>query len=137
MTRPIRVLHLLVTTSPGGGPKHVYDLVRHLPRDQFETVVAAPRDGVFFDRFQDLGGDLVELPLSRLGVRHLPLTMRLCRAHRIDIVHTHGKARGCTAGWPRARSESPPSTPSTGFTTAAIPGWASGSTSPSSAGSPA
>ena len=94
MTRPIRVLHLLVTTSPGGGPKHVYDLVRHLPRDQFETVVAAPRDGVFFDRFQDLGVDLVDLPLSRLGVRHLPLTMRLCRAHRIDIVHTHGKGPG-------------------------------------------
>ncbi len=45
MTRKIRVLHLLVTTSPGGGPKHVFDLVSHLPRDEFEVVVAAPRDG--------------------------------------------------------------------------------------------
>ena len=34
--------HLLVTTSPGGGPKHVFDLVSHLPRDEFEVVVAAP-----------------------------------------------------------------------------------------------
>lgn len=90
----IRVLHLLVTTSPGGGPKHVYDLVRHLPRDEFEVVVAAPRDGVFFDRFRDLDVTLVELPLSRLGVRHLPLTVRLCRGCRIDIVHTHGKGPG-------------------------------------------
>ena len=94
MTRPIRVLHLLVTTSPGGGPKHVFDLVRHLPRAEFEVVVAAPRDGIFFERFQDLGVALVELPLSRLGVHHLPLTMRLCRGHRIDIVHTHGKGPG-------------------------------------------
>ena len=94
MTRPVRVLHLLVTTSPGGGPKHVYDLVRYLPRDTFEVVVAAPRDGVFFDRFRDLDIAMVELPLSRLGVRHLPLTMRLVRAHQIDIVHTHGKGPG-------------------------------------------
>ncbi len=94
MTRPIHVLHLLVTTSPGGGPKHVYDLVRYLPRAEFEVVVAAPRDGVFFDRFRDLGVTMVELPLSRLGVRHLPLTKRLCREYRIDIIHTHGKGPG-------------------------------------------
>jgi glycosyltransferase involved in cell wall biosynthesis len=94
MTRPLRVLHLLVTTSPGGGPKHVYDLVRHLPRDRFEVVVAAPRDGVFFGRFRDLGVTMVELPLSRLGMRHLPLTLRLVRDHRIDVIHTHGKGPG-------------------------------------------
>jgi len=94
MTPPIRVLHLLVTTSPGGGPKHVFDLVRFLPRDEFEVVVAAPRDGVFFDRFRELGVTMVELPLSRLGVRPLPLTMRLLREHRIDIIHTHGKGPG-------------------------------------------
>ena len=92
--RPARLLHLLVTTSPGGGPKHVFDLVRNLPRDEFEVVVAAPRDGVFFDRFRELGVIMVELPLSRLGVRHLPLTMRLIREYGIDLVHTHGKGPG-------------------------------------------
>ena len=94
MTVPIRVLHLLVTTSPGGGPKHVYDLVRNLPRDEFQVVVAAPRDGVFFDRFRELGVTMVELPVSRLGARHLPLARRLVREHRIHIVHSHGKGPG-------------------------------------------
>jgi len=56
--------------------------------------VAAPRDGVFFDRFRELGVTMVELPLSRLGARHLPLAMRLVREHRIGIVHTHGKGPG-------------------------------------------
>ena len=92
--RRIRVLHLLVTTGPGGGPKHVFDLVRKLPSDEFEVIIAAPRDGVFFDRFWELGISMVELPLSRLGVRHLPLTMQLIRGQRIDIVHTHGKGPG-------------------------------------------
>jgi glycosyltransferase involved in cell wall biosynthesis len=94
VTAPIRVLHLLVTTSPGGGPKTVYDLVRYLPRDEFQVVVAAPRDGVFFDRFRELGVTMVELPLSRLGARHLPLVTRLVRGHRIHIVHSHGKGPG-------------------------------------------
>jgi glycosyltransferase involved in cell wall biosynthesis len=94
VSRPISVLHMLVTTSPGGGPKHVYDLVRHLPEDEFDVVVAAPRDGIFYDRFRELGVTMVELPLSRLGVRHLPLALRLMKRHRVDIVHTHGKGPG-------------------------------------------
>jgi glycosyltransferase involved in cell wall biosynthesis len=94
MSRPIRVLHFLVTTSPGGGPKHVYDLVRHLPPEEFEVVIAAPRDGIFFDRFRDLGVAIVELPLSRLGMRHLPLAMRMVRKYGVQIVHTHGKGPG-------------------------------------------
>lgn len=94
MAAHIRVLHLLVTTSPGGGPKHVYDLIRHLPRGEFDVVVTAPRDGVFFDRFCELGVETVELPLGRLGVRHLPRTIRLMRDEGIDVVHTHGKGAG-------------------------------------------
>jgi glycosyltransferase involved in cell wall biosynthesis len=94
MTAPIRVLELLVTTSPGGGPKHVYDLLRHLPKDEFEVVVAAPRTGVFFERFQALGLTTVELPVGRLGVRPLLRTIRLLRTFRIDVVHTHGKGPG-------------------------------------------
>ncbi|HYB44418.1 MAG TPA: glycosyltransferase family 4 protein [Candidatus Methylomirabilis sp.] len=94
MTRPIRVLHVLVTTSPGGGPKHVFDLVRHLPADEFQIVVAAPRDGVFYERLEGLGVSLLELPLSRLGVRHLPIAMKLVSQNGIDIVHTHGKGPG-------------------------------------------
>ena len=91
---PIRVLQLLVTTSPGGGPKQVYDLVRHLPKEEFEIVIAAPRDGVFFERFQELGVRMMELPIRRLGMRHLLSTIRLIRALGIQVVHTHGKGPG-------------------------------------------
>jgi len=94
MTRPIRVLQLLVTTSPGGGPKHVYDLVRHLPKGEFEFVVGAPRDGIFFERFQALGVPVVEIPFGHIGLRQLFATIRLIRRHAIDLVHTHGKGPG-------------------------------------------
>jgi glycosyltransferase involved in cell wall biosynthesis len=94
MTRRIRVLELLVSAIPGGGPRHVYDLVRHLPRDEFEVVIAAPRDGLVFDRFQELELEVVERPVPRLSPRQLLTTARLLRARAIDVVHTHGKGAG-------------------------------------------
>lgn len=94
MSAPIRVLQLLVTTSVGGGPKQVYDLVRHLPRAEFEFVVAGPRDGIYFERFRELGVQVVELPLRRLDLRHLLTTVRLIRELNIHVVHTHGKGPG-------------------------------------------
>ena len=93
--QPIRVLELLVTTSPGGGPKHVWDLVQHLPRSEFDLVIGAPRDGTFFDRFRDRGLEVVEFPRSSLGARHFHLTRRLISRLDIDVVHTHGTGPGC------------------------------------------
>jgi len=94
VTQSIRVLELLVTTSPGGGPKHVWDLVQHLPRNEFELVIGAPHDGIFFDRFRDRGLEVVEFPLRRLSARHFSLTRRLISRLGIDVVHTHGKGPG-------------------------------------------
>jgi len=94
VTRPIRVLELIVSTVPGGGPRHVYDLVRHLPRDEFEIVIGAPRDGTFFDRFEDLGIEVVEQPIPRLSLWQLLTTIRLMRGRRFDVIHTHGKGAG-------------------------------------------
>jgi len=94
MTGRIAVLELLPTSTPGGGPKQVYDLVRDLPKREFGVVVGAPRDGIFFERFQALGLQVVEFPPSRLGLRHLLLAIRLIRQFDIAVVHTHGKGPG-------------------------------------------
>lgn len=94
MSARIRVLQILVTTGVGGGPKQVYDLVRYLPPAEFEFVVAGPRNGIYFERFQELGVRMMELPLRRLDLRHLLTTVRLIRALDIHVVHTHGKGPG-------------------------------------------
>ncbi len=90
----IRVLELLTTTALGGGPRQVYNLVRHLPRDEFEVSVAGPRDGAFFERFHDLGLTVVEIGTNRIDPRALPATLRLVRRHGIAVIHTHGKGAG-------------------------------------------
>lgn len=94
MSAPIRVLELLVSTGIGGGPKQVFDLVRRLPRDEFEVVVAGPRDGSLFERFERLGVRTLELPLGRLGVRPLRSLVGLIRGLGIQLVHSHGKGAG-------------------------------------------
>ena len=90
----MRVLQLLVSTGLGGGPRQVWDLVRRLPREEFEVVVAGPRDGVYFERFLGLGVQTFALPLDRLGPAALSETVRLLRDLSIDVVHSHGKGAG-------------------------------------------
>jgi glycosyltransferase involved in cell wall biosynthesis len=90
---PLRVLHLLVSTSVGGGPRQVWDLARHLPPEEIEVRVAGPRDGVFFERFRALGVPVAELPRG-LGPSQLLAALRLIRAARPEVVHTHGKGPG-------------------------------------------
>ena len=103
--KPLRILEVLATSSPGGAGKHVWDLVRHLPREEFEPVIAAPRDGVLFDQFRDLGLRVVEFPRRRMGARHVLLATRLISTLGVDVVHTHGQGPGLygrlAAGWSR------------------------------------
>jgi len=90
----IRVLELLTTSALGGGPRQVYDLARRLPRDEFEVTVAAPHDGVFFDRFRALGLTVAEVGADRLDPRTLRATLRLVREREIEVIHSHGKGAG-------------------------------------------
>jgi glycosyltransferase involved in cell wall biosynthesis len=90
----IRVLELLTTSTLGGGPRQVYDLVRRLPRDEFEVAVAAPRDGAFFERFGRLGVGVVEVRANRLSVGALVATVRLVSRLGIQVIHSHGKGAG-------------------------------------------
>lgn len=90
----IRVLELLTTTAPGGGPRQVYDLVRHLPGKEFDVTVAGPRDGAFAERFRALGHAVAGVGANRLRPGPLLATLRLVRARGIEVIHSHGKGAG-------------------------------------------
>ncbi len=102
--RAIRVLELLVSTRVGGGPKQVFEAIRLLPRDEFTWIVAAPDDGPYFARFAGIA-TMHALRLDRLDVPTLIRVVRLIRAERVDVVHSHGKGAGLygrlAAAWSR------------------------------------
>ena len=92
----IRVLQLLTTTALGGGPRQVFQLVRHLPADEFAVSVAGPRDERFAADLRALRVELTDVAVDTLWA--FPLTLRrvtrLVRETRADVVHTHGKGAG-------------------------------------------
>ena len=94
MNFPIRVLELLVSTRVGGGPKHVFDLVIRLARDEFAPIVAAPADGPFFDRFNRAGIETRAARLDRLRPGALLRVVQLIRFRGVRIIHSHGKGAG-------------------------------------------
>jgi glycosyltransferase involved in cell wall biosynthesis len=92
--RPVRVLELLVSTGLGGGPRHVYDLVTRLPRDQFWPCVVGPDDGPYVERFQTSGIAFERLRIDRLSPTLLGQVVRTVRRQGVDIIHSHGKGAG-------------------------------------------
>jgi glycosyltransferase involved in cell wall biosynthesis len=92
----IRVLELLTATTLGGGPRQVFDLVRHLPGEEFRVSVAGPRDAQFAADLRTVGVELSPVDVDSL--RAFPLTLqrvrRLVQDTRADVVHTHGKGAG-------------------------------------------
>jgi glycosyltransferase involved in cell wall biosynthesis len=94
VAEPLRVLELLVSTDPGGGPAHVRELAARLPRDEFEVTVAGPGGGAYAGDLSIGHGGFVEVPANRLSLRALLAVRRLVRDRRIGLVHSHGKGAG-------------------------------------------
>jgi glycosyltransferase involved in cell wall biosynthesis len=94
MAGPLRVLELIVSTGLGGGPAQVRELVGHLAPAEFAVTVAGPSDGPYARIFGEGGTPFVEIATDHLGIRPLTAVLRLVRAGKIDLVHSHGKGAG-------------------------------------------
>jgi glycosyltransferase involved in cell wall biosynthesis len=90
----VRVLELLVSTDLGGGPVHVRDLITGLAGPDFRFTVAGPAGGAFIPALTAAGSDFEPIAADRLSPRALRDTIRLARARRIQVIHSHGKGAG-------------------------------------------
>jgi glycosyltransferase involved in cell wall biosynthesis len=94
MPVPLRVLELLVSTGPGGGPAHVRDLLEGLPREEFAITVGAPPGGPYEAEFRSLGADFEPVRADRLSPAVLARVIAVARRRRAQIIHSHGKGAG-------------------------------------------
>jgi glycosyltransferase involved in cell wall biosynthesis len=90
----VRVLDLLVSTDLGGGPVHVRDLITGLAGPDFRFTVAGPAGGALIPALTAAGADFAPIATDRLSPRALRDTIRLARARRIQVIHSHGKGAG-------------------------------------------
>lgn len=94
MGDPVRVLELVVSTDLGGGPAHVRDLIAGLAGPEFRFTVGGPAGGALLPALTAAGADFEPVAADRLSAGALRDTIRLARARRIQVIHSHGKGAG-------------------------------------------
>jgi glycosyltransferase involved in cell wall biosynthesis len=94
VAEPVRVLELLVSTDLGGGPVHVRDVVTALAGRDFRFTVAGPAGGALVSDFTAAGATFAPLAADRLSPVVMLRAIRLARAARAQVVHSHGKGAG-------------------------------------------
>ena len=94
--RPFSVLFCTVRADWGGGPEHLYQLLRHLPAGVEAHVACPPGDEPYARRFANLVGDgrCLAIPHRAFSLAALLRMVRYVRANRIDVLHSHGKGAG-------------------------------------------
>jgi glycosyltransferase involved in cell wall biosynthesis len=96
----MRILLLSGRSDFGGGPAHVYRLLRAIDTSRFLFYIACPDEAPYFDKLGRIPGlSVFPLPLRQLKVANLWRLAQIVRAHRIQCVHSQGKAAGV---WARA-----------------------------------
>ncbi len=90
-----KILFLTVRADFGGGPEHLWQLLRHLsPR--VEAFVACPQDYPYYERYCGLlGADRVFiLPHRKFRLGSLLKLAAFCRKRGVEVLHSHGKGAG-------------------------------------------
>jgi glycosyltransferase involved in cell wall biosynthesis len=89
------ILLITLRADIGGGPEHVFRLLKHFSTN-IVPFVAAPVDYPYWDRYAAMiGADhLFALPHRAFSFSYLLELKKFCRAHDVAIIHSHGKGAG-------------------------------------------
>ncbi|HPM78224.1 MAG TPA: glycosyltransferase family 4 protein [bacterium] len=92
----ISILQVINTARIGGGMRHLYALLRHLPRDRYHLAVVAENGGFLVDEISRLDIPIHFIPLmrSRFDPAAVWRIARLARTEGADLLHLHGTRAG-------------------------------------------
>ena len=89
------VLFLTLRADFGGGPEHLWQLLRNLPAGA-RACVACPEDYPYYERYRACVGDnnIFILPHRKFSVAALWKLRAFCRENGVAVLHSHGKGAG-------------------------------------------
>ena len=92
---PDSILFITVRADFGGGPEHLWQLLRRLPAG-VRAFAACPRDYPYYDRYRELLGEenLFVLPHRKFRLSALWSLRAFCRRRGVAVLHSHGKGAG-------------------------------------------
>ncbi|MGG0237420.1 glycosyltransferase [Bacillus rhizoplanae] len=90
-----KVLLITVRADYGGGPEHVYRLMKNMDND-IEFYVACPQEEPYWDRYKELLGEekLIKIPHRKFVLKSYLEILKFIKDNNIDIIHSHGKGAG-------------------------------------------
>ena len=94
----IRVLIISARADWGGGPEHIYSLIRKFSRS-IEPYIACPDDYPYWNRYKELLGTkkLTVIPHRKFRISCLLNLKKIVKKNKIHIIHSHGKGAGLYA----------------------------------------
>jgi len=90
-----KVLLITVRADYGGGPEHVYRLIKNMDSN-IEYYVACPEEEPYWDRYTRLLGEgkLIKIPHRKFKLKYYLEMLSFVKKNNIDIIHSHGKGAG-------------------------------------------
>ncbi len=89
-----KICHISGTTLPGGGPEHIYQLLKRLNWNEWEVIICTFNDGSYWDKFNSLKVSTYNLPLRQLSLYTAFKLFAILRKAKPDLIHTHGRGPG-------------------------------------------
>jgi glycosyltransferase involved in cell wall biosynthesis len=92
------ILLLTLRADFGGGPEHLWQLLKNMPPDM-RAYVACPDDYPYHERYRHCVGEenMCTLPYRRFSLSALWRLRAFCRERRVAVLHSHGKGAGVYA----------------------------------------
>ena len=86
----MKILHLINYTGGGGTESYIYSLAEKLHGETCEFFIAYSEKGNSFDRFQEMGIEMIHLPMkSPYDLGAAKELKKICQDRDIDLIHTH------------------------------------------------
>ena len=89
-----KIFHISGTTMPGGGPEHIFQLLKRLNQNEWEILICTLKDGLYWEKFNSLGIKTYNLAFRKLLLSTPFKLFFMLKKEKPDIVHTHGKGPG-------------------------------------------
>jgi glycosyltransferase involved in cell wall biosynthesis len=93
----MRILFITSSAAAGGGPRHLLGWIEALHdrvRNDIEIYLAAPSEGYFSGPLKKLAVETFALPERSFSWTKMGALIRFAHKHRIELVHSFGRAGG-------------------------------------------
>lgn len=89
----INILYIIFNSKIGGGPEHLYNLLKFADRAKYRFYVIAPNDGIYFNKFSDYS-TVIEMDLRHHYLFNMFRISKVIKDKHISICHAHGRGAG-------------------------------------------